>query len=231
MTKKTSSASAGTRKKNARKAAKGAEDPEEGAAPKQKTQQGKNKKLSKAQKRALPKAKRYVPPPKPPAPPIPNPLDSQGLANQLPAELVVSLRGLGKKDDVTRRKALEELKEGWVGQVTRGEGDEVDKEVKEAALQSSVPVWVRSLQLSIQLFADRPATQLSEHASIAFPPQSSSITTQRYAHDTLNKSIDTRDFIAFATPGDAESRCSGCMARHGPRRRSAGWRCRDQEMG
>jgi hypothetical protein len=142
MTKKTSSASAGTRKKNARKAAKGGDEDGEGAAPQQKTQQGKNKKLSKAQKRALPKAKRYIPPPKAPAPPISNPLDSQGLANQLPAELVVILRGLGKKDDVTRRKALEELKEGWVSQVTSEKGDEVEREVQEAALLTSVPVWV-----------------------------------------------------------------------------------------
>jgi hypothetical protein len=142
MTKKTSSASAGTRKKNARKAAKGTlGEQEEDIAPVHKTQQGKNKKLSKAQKRALPKAKRYVPPPKPPAPPIPNPLDSQGLAGQLPAELVVALRGLGKKDDVTRRKALEEFKDVWVGGV-KGEQDEVEKEVKEAALVSSTPVWV-----------------------------------------------------------------------------------------
>lgn len=146
MTKKTSSASAGTRKKNARKAAKGApgdHDEESAPAPVHKTQQGKNKKLSKAQKRALPKAKRYVPPPKPPAPPIPNPLDSQGLAGQLPAELVVALRGLGKKDDVTRRKALEEFKDVWIGGF-KGEEDEVEKEVKEAALVSSTPVWVSS---------------------------------------------------------------------------------------
>jgi hypothetical protein len=145
MTKKTSSASAGTRKKNARKAAKGGagEDLDESVPQHtQKTQQGKNKRLSKAQKRALPKAKRYVPPPKPPAPPIPNPLDSQGLAGQLPAELVVALRGLGKKDDVTRRKALEELKDVWVAGVVKGEGDEVEKEVREAALVSSTPVWV-----------------------------------------------------------------------------------------
>jgi hypothetical protein len=69
-------------------------------------------------------------------------LDSQGLAGQLPAELVVALRGLGKKDDVTRRKALEELKDVWVAGVVKGEGDEVEKEVREAALVSSTPVWV-----------------------------------------------------------------------------------------
>lgn len=145
MTAKKSSASAGTRKKNARKAAKGAQGEQiDETAPQhtQKTQQGKNKKLSKAQKRALPKAKRYVPPPKPPAPPIANPLDSQGLAGQLPAELVVALRGIGKKDDVTRRKALEELKDVWVAGVIKGEGDEVEQEVREAALVSSTPVWV-----------------------------------------------------------------------------------------
>jgi hypothetical protein len=69
-------------------------------------------------------------------------LDSQGLAGQLPAELVVALRGLGKKDDVTRRKALEEFKEVWIGGVVRGDEIDVEREIKEAALESSTPVWV-----------------------------------------------------------------------------------------
>lgn len=145
MPKQKTSASAGTRKKHAKKAAKqNGEDENEidvnvgEARPAQRGQ--KKVKLSKAQKRAMPKAKQYTPPPKAPAPPIPNPLDSQGLANQLPAELVVVLRGLGKKDDVTRRKALEELKDWTSGAVT-GE-DEVEKEIKETALLSAVPVWV-----------------------------------------------------------------------------------------
>lgn len=145
MPKQKTSASAGTRKKHAKKAAKHHGDDEDEAIDNigeaRPAQRGQKKtKLSKAQKRALPKAKQYVPPPKAPAPPIPNPLDSQGLAAQLPAELVVVLRGLGKKDDVTRRKALEELKEWTSGAVT-GE-DEVEKEIKETALLSSVPVWV-----------------------------------------------------------------------------------------
>ena len=144
MPKQKTSASAGTRKKHAKKAAKHNGDDEDEivdvgeARPAQRGQ--KKTKLSKAQKRALPKAKQYIPPPKAPAPPIPNPLDSQGLAAQLPAELVVVLRGLGKKDDVTRRKALEELKDWTFGAVV-GE-DEVEKEIKETALLSSVPVWV-----------------------------------------------------------------------------------------
>jgi hypothetical protein len=84
----------------------------------------------------------YIPPPKPPAPPIPDPLDGMGLARTLPAELVVVLRRLGKKDEVTRRKGLEELKEGWVGEILGGQGDEVERELKETALLSAVPVWV-----------------------------------------------------------------------------------------
>ena len=142
MPKQKTSASAGTRKKHAKKAAKqnGGDEDDIGEITEARPAQRGQKKLSKAQKRALPKAKQYVPPPKPPAPPIPNPLDSQGLAAQLPAELVVVLRGLGKKDDVTRRKALEELKD-WTSGAISGE-DEVDKEIKETALLSSVPVWV-----------------------------------------------------------------------------------------
>lgn len=146
MPKQKTSASAGTRKKHAKKAAKNAGDDGDNEVEvpvaRSSMQRGQKKKLSKAQKRAMPKVKQYIPPPKPPAPPIPNPLDSQGLAAQLPAELVVVLRGLGKKDDVTRRKALEELRD-WVSGATSGE-DEVDKEIKETALLSSIPVWVSS---------------------------------------------------------------------------------------
>jgi hypothetical protein len=137
-----SSASAGTRKKHAKKNNNNDEDDEvKSARPPQRGQ----KKLSKAQKKALPKIKQYIPPPKPPAPPIPDPLDGQGLARTLPAELVVVLRRLGKKDGVTRRKGLEELREGWVQVVLAsgsGEDVELDRELKETALLSAIPVWV-----------------------------------------------------------------------------------------
>lgn len=139
------SASAGTRKKHAKKADKPGDGDEEDEAqqPKQRGQ----RKLSKAQRKALPKVKQYIPPPKPPAPPIPDPLDGQGLARTLPAELVVVLRRLGKKDDVTRRKGLDDLREGWVAEVlpspSRDE-EVIEKELKEIALLSAVPVWVSS---------------------------------------------------------------------------------------
>jgi len=144
-----SSASAGTRKKHAKKhQARDGEDDQPPKAKQHKPQRG-QKKLSKAQQRAQPKIKQYVPPPKPPALLIPDPLDGLGLAGTLPAELVVVLRRLGKKDDVTRRKGLEELKE-WVGGVkgkrapSGGEegDDEVEREIKETALESAIPVWV-----------------------------------------------------------------------------------------
>jgi hypothetical protein len=143
------SASAGTRKKHAKKhQARDGEDDQPPKAKQHKPQRG-QKKLSKAQQRAQPKIKQYVPPPKPPALLIPDPLDGLGLARTLPAELVVVLRRLGKKDDVTRRKGLEELKE-WVGGVkgkrapSGGEegDDEVEREIKETALESAIPVWV-----------------------------------------------------------------------------------------
>ncbi len=142
-----SSASADTRKKHAKKSGDDEDDP---SIIKQERPQRGQKKLSKAQKKALPKIKQYIPPPKPPAPPIPDPLDGEDLARTLPAELVVVLRRLGKKDDVTRRKGLEDLREGWVGQVLRpagGDEDEVEKELKETALLCAVPVWVSSLSI------------------------------------------------------------------------------------
>ncbi|WVF72830.1 hypothetical protein IAT40_007648 [Kwoniella sp. CBS 6097] len=155
--KQKSSASAGTRKKHAKKAAKAhGDDPADlDSLPipsGQKPQRG-QKKLSKAQKKALPKIKQFIPPPKPPAPPIPDPLDGQGLARTLPAELVVVLRRLGKKDDVTRRKGLEELREGWTNEVLKSGGsedDELDRELKETALLSAIPVWLHNLASLLQ---------------------------------------------------------------------------------
>lgn len=156
-----SSASSNTRKKHAKKSGPGENEtgPESASnnnnnnAPHQKKQRG--QKLTKAQKKALPKIKQYIPPPKPPAPPIPDPLDGQGLARTLPAELVVVLRRLGKKDDVTRRKGLEELKDGWVGVSISSQGDELEREMKETALLSAVPVWVSS-QITILLLLHFP---------------------------------------------------------------------------
>jgi hypothetical protein len=134
-----SSASSGTRKKHAKKTNPNDEDDRSTTAqPKQRGQ----KKLSKAQKKALPRIKQYIPPPKPPAPLVPDPLDGMGLARTLPAELVVVLRRLGKKDGVTRRKGLEELREGWISNVGDGTNDEVERELQEAALVSAIPVWV-----------------------------------------------------------------------------------------
>ncbi|WWC71538.1 uncharacterized protein I206_105496 [Kwoniella pini CBS 10737] len=174
-----SSASAGTRKKNARKAAKGADEefnPDDLPPPQKqgtKMQRG-QKKLSKAQKKALPKIKQYIPPPKPPAPPIPDPLDGLGLARTLPAELVVVLRRLGKKDDVTRRKGLEELRDGWINELLSqkhlGEEEELERELKETALLSAIPVWLHNLASLLQSpFHRSSAIQLhSDLLSIPF---------------------------------------------------------------
>ena len=136
-----SSASAGTRKKHAKKAGVGEEndaDAPGSSSPHRPRQRG-EKKLSKAQKKAIPKVKQYIPPPKPPAPPIPDPLDAHGLARGLNPELVVILRRLGKKDDVTRRKGLEDLRD-WISHVSHSDHSEVEAQTEE--LVTAIPVWV-----------------------------------------------------------------------------------------
>lgn len=156
MGKGKSSASAGTRKKHARKAGKDEDDlppVNKQRGQKKQTRGADGKKLSKAQRKAAAKIKTYIPPPKPPAPPIPDPLDGQGLARTLPAELVVTLRRLGKKDDVTRRKGLEELREQWLSPVLRkaeGEEEETQRDITLAALQSALPVWLHNLASLLQ---------------------------------------------------------------------------------
>lgn len=122
MAKQKSSASSATRKKHARKAAGTTGEP---LAP---VTEQKKVKGSKKDKHA-PKIKQYIPPSKP-APLRPDPLDVGGLAARIDPELLVVLRRLGKKDAVTKRRALEELT-----QLAASDPD---------GLADAAPVWVRA---------------------------------------------------------------------------------------
>ncbi|KIK99667.1 hypothetical protein PAXRUDRAFT_475981 [Paxillus rubicundulus Ve08.2h10] len=149
-----SSATSGTRKKIARKAAQAAHLPSSTAPPPSpvpkppKTKSGKNGKLSKREAKEQRK-KVYIPPTKP-APPVLDPLDTTGLAHLLPPELVVVLRALGKKDVVTRAKAIEELakwvdeaiKEGTMHDHDRGFYAENMHGEKTDAVVKMLPVWL-----------------------------------------------------------------------------------------
>jgi hypothetical protein len=172
MPKKNSSASAATRKKHARKAGKD-EDEVSTAKPQRGQKRGPDgKKLSKKERKALAKIKQYIPPPKPPAPPIPDPLDGQGLARTLPAELVVVLRRLGKKDDVTRRKGLDELREQWVAPLLEEGGDEeavTQREITAAAVEAALPVWLHNLASLLQSPSHR-AQALALHGDLLALP-------------------------------------------------------------
>lgn len=134
-----SSASSGTRKKHAKRAAvKGQDD---GEPLEQLPPEPKGKKGKKADKKA-PRPKVYIPPVKPAAPRR-DPLDTHGLASQLPADLVVVLRMLGKKDAVTKGKALDELQAGWIERAKQEVTveDETTQSLL-AALEGMLPVWV-----------------------------------------------------------------------------------------
>lgn len=97
------SATSATRKKHARRAAA---DEVPLPLPQKKPKPKKGEKPP-------PKVKQYIPPTRP-APVQIDPLDSLGLASQLDKELVVSLRHLGKKDPITRAKAIDDV-DAWVG--------------------------------------------------------------------------------------------------------------------
>lgn len=130
-----SSASSATRKKHARKAAAAQGVVEEPHIAKEKKGKGKDKdKKSKKE----PRKKVYIPPAKP-APVQPDPLDTLGLAQRLPPELLVVLRLLSKKDATTKRRALEDLQTAWVGRAKRGD----EGEYLVYTLQETIPVWVR----------------------------------------------------------------------------------------
>lgn len=133
-----SSASSATRKKHARKAAGGAEQ----ALPLPKEKKSKDKSgKGKGKKEKEPRVKMYIRPSKP-VPVRPDPLDSLGLAKVLPPDLLVILKRLSKKDAVTKRKAIEELRDDWVECILRGE-DAREGGMRESALVVAMAVWVR----------------------------------------------------------------------------------------
>lgn len=192
---KTSSASSTTRKKQAAKKAEKLGQREENGLRKTQGDKQKTKGLTKQEKKALKHApKQYIPPPKPPQPALPDPLDAQGLAKILPAELVVVLRRLGKKDAVTKRKGLEELRDGWINVIASlggGEDAELEKELKEQALVDALPVWLHNL----------PALLVSPaHRQLALQTQTSLLKL-----DSVRKSM-IRTLDLGLLPGDHQCR-------------------------
>jgi hypothetical protein len=141
-----SSASSATRKKHARKAATKDDSPTDVPnLPKERKSKGKDKSKNKEP----PRKKAYVPPVKPQAVQQ-DPIDALGLAQRLPAALLVVWRGLSKKDTVTKSKALEELRAGWLDHVRFLSDDDDSQDVEDLArleaLTVSLPVWVRELR-------------------------------------------------------------------------------------
>jgi hypothetical protein len=142
-----SSASSATRKKHERKAVtKDVPATDVPNLSKEKKPKGKDKGKSKEP----PRKKAYVIPVKP-QPVQRDPIDVLGLAQRLPAQLLVVWRGLSKKDAVTKSKALDELRAGWVDRVhlLRDDDDHQDADglVRLEALILSLPVWVRLYSL------------------------------------------------------------------------------------
>lgn len=140
MAKGKSSASSGTRKKHARKATAAHGPINEPPAPTEKKPKGKEKGSKRSKE---PRKKVYIPPVKP-APVQPDPLDTLGIAQKIPPDLLVVLRRLAKKDFTTKRRALEDLKTGWV-EKARMEDDEGPLV---QALIDAIPVWVCSFRCS-----------------------------------------------------------------------------------
>jgi len=148
-----SSASSATRKKHAKKAAVTAgEVVETPPVPKQKKPRGKEK----ARLKAEPKKKVYILPVRPRAI-QPDPLDTLGIAYSISSELVVVLRKLGKKDVVTKIRALEELQSDWILKAKETNDPQLLEEVA-----TVLPVWVRLPNRVTSLIFS------SNHSSITF---------------------------------------------------------------
>jgi hypothetical protein len=131
-----SSASSGTRKKHARRAA--------GPAPEEPLPKEKKLKTKEKGKKKEPRQKVFIPPVKP-APIQPDPLETMGLSRRLPPDLLVVLRSLAKKAPVTKIRALEELQSGWIDKC------QLEKEGEDNllvyTLVDMLPVWVRRTQI------------------------------------------------------------------------------------
>ncbi|KAJ8701214.1 hypothetical protein PTI98_000027 [Pleurotus ostreatus] len=130
-----SSASSSTRKKHAKKALGTPDQPDTPIREKKPKAKEKGKGKSGSSKKE-PRVKMYIPPTKP-APVQPDPLDSMGLAHRLPPDLLVVLRSLGKKAEVTKVRALEELQANWV--------DRCDDEAVLYVITDMLPVWLHHI--------------------------------------------------------------------------------------
>ncbi|KZT28004.1 hypothetical protein NEOLEDRAFT_1059411 [Neolentinus lepideus HHB14362 ss-1] len=124
------SATSATKKKHARKTV----GPQEPTVTREKKEKGKGKGKNKE-----PRKKVYIPPYKPP--PQPDPLETLGLANRLPPDLLVVLRSLKKKDVVTKAKALEELQSAWIEKALK----QRDEGVILSTLVLMLPVWAHHM--------------------------------------------------------------------------------------
>lgn len=103
-----------------------------------------NKKHGKGQAPPPPRKKQYIPPPKPPKTNI-DPVDIYGLGvvgasyERVPADKVVSLRLLNKKDSMTVERGLDEVL-AWINQVQLH--DDTDNEEALIQIAEIMPVWV-----------------------------------------------------------------------------------------
>jgi hypothetical protein len=174
-----SSASSGTRKKHAKKHAPVDEVPK----PKEK---GRGKKKE-------PKVKMYIPPVKP-APVQPDPLETTGLAHTLPADLLVVLRNISKKAQVTKTRALEELQLAWVNKCLK-EGRE---SLLTDTLVEMLPVWV-SLWKSLSK-SDIPEFYVASScvSTVRQPFASRSVSSCDFACDFSSNSSSSRPDPIFS---------------------------------
>ncbi|KDQ32332.1 hypothetical protein PLEOSDRAFT_1100817 [Pleurotus ostreatus PC15] len=125
-----SSASSTTRRKHAKKALGPPDQPD--TPNRDKKPKAKEKGKGKREARV----KMYIPPTKP-GPAQPDPLDAMGLAHWLPPELLVVLQSLGKKAEVTKVHALEDLQAHWVKRC-------VNDDAVLYAVTDMLPVWVHA---------------------------------------------------------------------------------------
>lgn len=130
-----------------------AHGPQRGQKDTQKQKKKQSKKHAKGQAPPPPRKKQYIPPPKPPKTNV-DPVDIYGLGvvgagyERIPADKVVSLRLLNKKDAMSVERGLDEML-AWVNELQQDPlAEDTDAEIALSQLSEAIPVWVSRLNKS-----------------------------------------------------------------------------------
>lgn len=175
-------------------------------AAEKKKQKKQSKKHAKGQAPPPPRKKQYIPPPKPVKTNV-DPVDIYGLGivgagyERIPAEKVVSLRLLNKKDSMSVERGLDELL-AWINEVERSSStpseadDGYSKEEALTQLSEAVPVWVHHLSRLLAHASRRVRYLTASIHSLLLHQGSSDLLAYTVPAFTTPSNLEREDFLS-----------------------------------